>query len=137
MADILAWHERGTRYGIGVDPDDGLLRAGDPGVQLTWMDAKVGDWVVTPRIGKPVEINALWHFAHRAMARWHELLEDGAAAGRYANAANRIRDTFRARFWNSHETGSVRRHRRPGCAPRCERATQPDLCGLARRRAAL
>ncbi len=105
MADILAWHERGTRYGIGVDPVDGLLRAGIPGVQLTWMDARVGDWVVTPRIGKPVEINALWHFAHRAMARWHELLEDGAAAGRYTSAANRIRDAFRARFWNSHEKG--------------------------------
>jgi predicted glycogen debranching enzyme len=105
MADILAWHERGTRYGIGVDPVDGLLRAGTPGVQLTWMDAKVGDWVVTPRIGKPVEINALWHFAHRAMARWHELLEDGAVAGRYANTADRIRDAFRARFWNSHEKG--------------------------------
>ena len=53
----------GTRYGIGMDPGDGLLRAGEPGVQLTWMDAKVGDWVVTPRIGKPVEINALWYNA--------------------------------------------------------------------------
>jgi predicted glycogen debranching enzyme len=105
MRDILDWHERGTRYGIGMDPADGLLRAGVPGVQLTWMDAKVGDWVVTPRIGKPVEINALWHFAHVAMARWHELLEDGTAAARYLNRANRIRDAFRARFWNSHDKG--------------------------------
>jgi predicted glycogen debranching enzyme len=105
MADILAWHERGTRYGIGVDPADGLLRAGVPGVQLTWMDAKVGDWVVTPRIGKPVEINALWHFANRAMARWHERLGKSAAAEGFTNAADRIRDTFRARFWNSHEKG--------------------------------
>jgi predicted glycogen debranching enzyme len=105
MADILGWHERGTRFGIGMDPADGLLRAGAPGVQLTWMDAKVGDWVVTPRIGKPVEINALWHFAHVAMARWHEMLEDGASATRYAAAATRIRDTFRARFWNSHDKG--------------------------------
>jgi len=105
MVDILAWHERGTRFGIGVDPVDGLLRAGVPGVQLTWMDAKVGDWVVTPRIGKPVEINALWHFAHRAMARWHEMLEDGNSANRYTVAADRIRDAFRARFWNSHDQG--------------------------------
>jgi predicted glycogen debranching enzyme len=105
MADILAWHERGTRFGIQADPADGLLRAGEPGVQLTWMDAKVGDWVVTPRIGKPVEINALWHFAHVAMARWYELLEDGVTAARYTRTADRIRDVFRAKFWNSHERG--------------------------------
>jgi predicted glycogen debranching enzyme len=60
LVGIIDWHRRGTRHGIRVDPEDGLLRAGEPGVQLTWMDAKVGDWVVTPRIGKPVEINALW-----------------------------------------------------------------------------
>jgi predicted glycogen debranching enzyme len=99
MRDILDWHQRGTRFGIAADPADGLLRAGVPGVQLTWMDAKVGDWVVTPRIGKPVEINALWHFAHVVMARWHETLEFGSGA-RYALAAQRIRDSFRARFWN-------------------------------------
>jgi predicted glycogen debranching enzyme len=105
LANILEWHTRGTRYGIGADPTDGLLRAGVPGVQLTWMDAKVGDWVVTPRIGKPVEINALWHFAHAAMARWCELLEDGMMAARYTRAADHIRDSFRARFWNSHDRG--------------------------------
>ena len=105
MAEILSWHARGTRYGIAVDPVDGLLRAGVPGVQLTWMDAKVGDWVVTPRIGKPVEINALWHFAHVAMARWSELLEDGAVAADFKVRADRIRDSFRARFWNSHDKG--------------------------------
>jgi len=99
MRDILDWHQRGTRFGIAADPADGLLRAGVPGVQLTWMDAKVGDWVVTPRIGKPVEINALWHFAHVVMARWHESLEFGSGA-RYALAAQRIRESFRARFWN-------------------------------------
>jgi predicted glycogen debranching enzyme len=60
LLDILRWHRRGTRHGIAVDATDGLLRAGEPGTQVTWMDAKVGDWVVTPRIGKPVEINALW-----------------------------------------------------------------------------
>ena len=70
LRDIIDWHRRGTRYGIGVDPADGLLRAGIANVQLTWMDAKCGDWVVTPRIGKPVEINALWHFALERMATY-------------------------------------------------------------------
>ena len=63
LEEIVDWHRRGTRYQIHVDPADGLLYAGEPGVQLTWMDAKVDDWVVTPRIGKPVEINALWYNA--------------------------------------------------------------------------
>ena len=63
LQEIVAWHVAGTRYGIGMDPRDGLLRAGEPGLQLTWMDAKIDDWVVTPRIGKPVEINALWYNA--------------------------------------------------------------------------
>jgi predicted glycogen debranching enzyme len=105
LGDVLRWHERGTRFGIAVDPLDGLLRAGAPGVQLTWMDAKVGDWVVTPRAGKPVEINALWHFAHSAMARWQQALGDAGAAARYEAAALRIREQFRARFWNSHDSG--------------------------------
>jgi predicted glycogen debranching enzyme len=63
LSDMIAWHQRGTRYGIAMDRTDGLLKAGVPGVQVTWMDAKIGDWVVTPRIGKPVEINALWYNA--------------------------------------------------------------------------
>ena len=63
LRETIDWHIRGTRHGIRMDPQDRLLRAGEPGVQLTWMDAKVGDWVVTPRIGKPVEINALWYNA--------------------------------------------------------------------------
>lgn len=67
---ILAAHVAGTLHGIGLDAADGLLRAGEPGVQLTWMDAKVGDWVVTPRIGKPVEVNALWHNALCAVEMW-------------------------------------------------------------------
>ena len=66
---ILAGYRRGTRFGIGADAD-GLLRAGVPGQQLTWMDAKVGDWVVTPRIGKPVEVQALWINALRIAAAW-------------------------------------------------------------------
>src|SRR5204863_4884075 len=70
LKDILAHHLRGTRFGIGVDAADGLLRQGAEGYQLTWMDAKVGDWVVTPRRGKAVEINALWYNALRLLEGW-------------------------------------------------------------------
>ncbi len=74
LSDMIDWHQRGTRYGIAVDKADGLLKAGVAGVQLTWMDAKVGDWVVTPRIGKPVEINALWYNALRVMSTFAAVL---------------------------------------------------------------
>ena len=97
VREILDRHVAGTRYGIRMDPSDGLLRAGEPGVQLTWMDAKVGDWVVTPRIGKPVEINALWYNALRAAAAFLAP-RSAAAAGRYATLADRVRVSFRARF---------------------------------------
>jgi glycogen debranching enzyme len=70
LLDIVAHHLHGTRFGIGVDPHDGLLRQGAEGYQLTWMDAKVGDWVVTPRRGKAVEINALWYNALRLLEHW-------------------------------------------------------------------
>jgi len=63
VEEILLRYRQGTRYGIAMDPADGLLQAGQPGIQVTWMDARVGDWVVTPRTGKPVEINALWYNA--------------------------------------------------------------------------
>ncbi len=96
LESVVDWHRRGTRYGIGEDPVDGLLRAGEPGVQLTWMDARVGDWVVTPRIGKPVEINALWYNALRAMAGFARRLR--RPAGAWDAAADRVRDGF-ARFW--------------------------------------
>jgi 4-alpha-glucanotransferase len=92
LADIVLWHRRGTRFGIAVDPADGLLRAGAPGVQLTWMDARVGDRVVTPRTGKPVEINALWYNALVAMAGFAEQL--GETAGPYREAAERARVGF-------------------------------------------
>ncbi len=103
LADVIAWHLRGTRYGIGMDPADGLLSAGEAGCQLTWMDAKVGDWVVTPRIGKPVEINALWYNALRHMDAWARQLgrpagPPGTTAG-YADLAERVRESFNARFW--------------------------------------
>ncbi len=95
LTEIIDWHVKGTRYGIGVDPVDGLLHAGEAGVQLTWMDARVGDWVVTPRIGKPVEINALWYNALSAMAALAERL--GLAVEAYRAAAARARAGF-ARF---------------------------------------
>jgi predicted glycogen debranching enzyme len=98
LQDIIAWHQRGTRYNIHVDPADGLLYAGEPGVQLTWMDAKVGDWVVTPRIGKPVEVNALWYHALRCMAGFARRL--GQPADEYEAAAEKARSGF-ARFWNA------------------------------------
>ncbi len=99
LADIIAWHERGTRYGIRVD-GDGLLLAGAPGVQLTWMDAKAGDWVVTPRRGKSVEIQALWYNALRVM-------EDLALSFGYASdrthfqaLAKRAQRSLPDLFWN-------------------------------------
>lgn len=96
LAGTIEWHIQGTRYNIHVDPADGLLYAGEPGVQLTWMDAKVGDWVVTPRIGKPVEINALWYRALRLMEQWAAQVEQSPT--RYADLAARVRAAFE-RFW--------------------------------------
>jgi len=99
LAQIVDWHERGTRYGIQVDPLDGLLRAGETGVQLTWMDAKIGEWVVTPRTGKPVEINALWHFALTRMAQWARELNLASDEVRFASAADRVKAAFQTAFW--------------------------------------
>ncbi len=103
LLDIMAWHLRGTRFGIGVDPADGLLRQGAPGYQLTWMDAKVGDWVVTPRRGKAVEINALWYNALRLMEGWVRALRGEEAARPFAEDAERAHRSFNARFWNERE----------------------------------
>ncbi len=97
LREIIAWHERGTRYGIGVDPADGLLRCGEGDSQLTWMDVRVQGWVVTPRHGKPVEINALWHNALRVMAGFARRLGEPDAA--YGAAADRAAAGF-ARFWS-------------------------------------
>jgi predicted glycogen debranching enzyme len=100
LREIVRRHMSGTRFGIGVDPADGLLRQGAEGYQLTWMDAKVDDWVVTPRRGKAVEINALWHNALRLLERW--LGEEGEAAEARAagEAADLARASFNRRFWN-------------------------------------
>jgi predicted glycogen debranching enzyme len=97
LTEIAERHIAGTRYGIGVDPRDGLLRAGEPGTQLTWMDAKIGDWVITPRVGKPVEINALWHNLLRALAGFLAARGDAAAA-RYTALADQARASFGQRF---------------------------------------
>src|SRR5262249_33452938 len=80
LAHVLNHHLRGTLFNIRVDPADGLLHQGQEGYQLTWMDAKVGDWVVTPRRGKAVEINALWYNALRQMEDWTAQEEGPAAA---------------------------------------------------------
>jgi predicted glycogen debranching enzyme len=97
LADIMRWHRHGTRYGIVEDPSDGLLRAGAPGVQLTWMDAKIGDWVVTPRTGKAVEVNALWYNALRAMEGFAHRL--GQPTDGWSKLAQRVGAGF-GRFWN-------------------------------------
>jgi predicted glycogen debranching enzyme len=97
LEDIIKWHKRGTRYNIQMDKTDGLIYAGEVGVQLTWMDAKIGNWVVTDRIGKPVEINALWYNALRSMAEFaRELDRDGST---YDELADNTQSGF-ARYWN-------------------------------------
>jgi len=98
LADIIEWHVKGTRYGIRVD-DDGLLLAGEPGVQLTWMDAKIGDWVVTPRTGKPVEIQALWYNALRTMEQFAGKFRDKKRQSAYKAMADKLSDNF-GQFWN-------------------------------------
>jgi len=96
---IVDWHIRGTRYGIGVQ-GDALLACGEAGVQLTWMDAKIGDWVVTPRSGKPVEIQALWYNALRIMEDFADRFDDPARKVLVSELADRARDSFNAQFWN-------------------------------------
>jgi predicted glycogen debranching enzyme len=95
VEQILTGYSRGTRFGIRAD-SDGLLACGQPGVQLTWMDAKIGDWVVTPRSGKPVEIQALWinslWIGLRSAPHWEPLLE-------------KARNSFNERFWNESTGG--------------------------------
>jgi predicted glycogen debranching enzyme len=100
LQDIVAHHLRGTRFGIGVDPADGLLRQGEEGYQLTWMDAKVGDWVVTPRRGKAVEINALWYNALRLLEGWLREEQSEAAAEPVRAHAEKARRSFNRRFWD-------------------------------------
>ena len=99
LQDIVRHHLEGTRFGIKADPRDGLLSQGAEGYQLTWMDAKVGDWVVTPRRGKAVEINALWYNALCLLTQW---LRDARhpEADEIAGHAELARQSFNRRFWN-------------------------------------
>ncbi len=99
LVDILGWHERGMRHGIGMDAHDGLLHAGQSDTPVTWMDVKVDDWVVTPRTGKPVEINALWYNSLKIMADFARRMRDTNAAARYEALAQRVATSFADRFW--------------------------------------
>jgi predicted glycogen debranching enzyme len=98
LADIVRHHLRGTRFGIHIDPADGLFTQGAEGYQLTWMDAKVGDWVVTPRRGKAVELNALWYNALCLMQSWTQKY-GGAEDINLAEHARRARESFNRKFW--------------------------------------
>ncbi len=99
LREVISHHVRGTRFGIGVDPNDGLLRQGASGYALTWMDAKMGDWIVTPRRGKAVEINALFYNALRLLERWCKEENDENNARTYREIADRVYTSFNARFW--------------------------------------
>lgn len=99
LKEIIDWHFRGTRYNIHVD-SDGLLYAGETGQQLTWMDARIGDWVVTPRIGKPVEIQALWYNALKIFAGLLMLNKQEHDAELVEISAAKLRQGFEQPFWN-------------------------------------
>ena len=105
LLEIIECHTQGTLFGIHADPNDGLLSQGQEGYQLTWMDAKVGEWVVTPRRGKAVEINALWYNALCLIAGWVEQSDAGRARV-FRSQAERVRESFNARFW-SQEKGHL------------------------------
>jgi predicted glycogen debranching enzyme len=102
LQDIVSWHRSGTRYGIRMDAD-GLLHCGEPGVQLTWMDAKIGDWVVTPRSGKPVEIQALWYNAISILADLAAQFHDSGTESKLRELAAQTRESFNQQFWNEGE----------------------------------
>jgi len=99
LKDIIDWHVRGTRYGIHVDAD-GLFSVRGTGVQLTWMDAKVGEYVVTPRPGKPVEIQALWYNSLRIMQDFAVRFSDPSSEALFAGLADEAKQAFNTRFWN-------------------------------------
>jgi predicted glycogen debranching enzyme len=101
VRDIVAHHLRGTHFHIGVDPSDGLLHQGAEGYQLTWMDAKYGDWVMTPRRGKAVEINALWYNALRWLECWERELGEQSKSRTTGEHAERARRSFNRRFWQA------------------------------------
>lgn len=97
LVQVMEHHVNGTRFGIGMDPRDGLMRSGADGHALTWMDAQVDGWIVTPRRGKPVEVQALWHNAVCLMGQWAEAAGDRSE--RWQGMAKQIEDSFNGRFW--------------------------------------
>jgi predicted glycogen debranching enzyme len=101
VKSIIGWHMRGTLYDIHMDPEDSLLQAASDGVQLTWMDAKVGDWVVTPRQGKPVEVNALWYNALRMARIWAAEFGDTEYAHMLSALGDKVGESFAEKFWNA------------------------------------
>jgi predicted glycogen debranching enzyme len=101
LFEVLEHHKRGTHFGIGMDAADGLMRQGAEGYQLTWMDAKVEGWVVTPRRGKAVEINALWYNALKLVEEWVRAERNEESAKPYAELAQRVRESFNRRFWSA------------------------------------
>ncbi|MES1226241.1 MAG: amylo-alpha-1,6-glucosidase, partial [Bacteroidota bacterium] len=98
LKEIIDWHFKGTRYHIHVD-EDGLLYAGEKGQQLTWMDARIGTWVVTPRMGKPVEIQALWYNALKIFAGLLQLNNQPADAAIVNSSAEKAKESFNLQFW--------------------------------------
>ena len=133
LVDIVEHHLAGTKFNIHVDPEDGLLVQGEEGYQLTWMDAKMGDWVVTPRRGKAVEINALWYnalrLARRMAARTGD--EDGRDATKSMRNARALRSTSASGLPTAviFTTWSIATAKR---APTTLLPAEPDLCDLAR-----
>ena len=98
LKEIISAYEKGTDFSIYME-DDGLIHAGRGLDQITWMDVRVGDWVATPRHGKPVEINALWYNALRIMESLCEKFDEDASA--YRTRANQVKESFNAKFWDS------------------------------------
>ena len=98
LKEIISAYEKGTDFSIYME-DDGLIHAGSGLDQITWMDVRVGDWVATPRHGKPVEINALWYNALRIMESLYEKFDEDASA--YRTRANQVKESFNAKFWDS------------------------------------
>jgi predicted glycogen debranching enzyme len=127
LREIADAHIAGTLFGIHVDAQDGLLAQGQEGYQLTWMDAKVDDWVVTPRRGKAVEINALWYNALCLLSSWEEQEDSQGPGATYRDYARRCRESFNRRFWNPErgylfdvvdgESGGGKPGNDPACRP--------------------
>jgi predicted glycogen debranching enzyme len=125
LKEIVDWHLRGTRYGIRVD-NDGLLLCGAPGVQLTWMDVKIGDWVVTPRYGKPVEVQALWYNALCVLRDLAVLIHDTDTELFASELSRKTRDSFNRQFWNADAQCLYDVVSETGSDPPCDPTIRPN-----------